>query len=130
MLDDIAGFLGNSQAQQQHGAGILGHLFGQRQDAVANSVSRMSGLDHGQVGRLLMMLAPLVMGALGRERQSQRLDSRGLAGLLSNEHQRVAKSNPRMGMLEQLLDQDDDGSVMDDVAKVGMGFLGKILGGR
>src|SRR5262245_39244031 len=59
VLDDIAGFLGNYGSGGGHG--ILGHLFGERLNAVQEGVSQTSGLDSGKTSQLLVMLAPLVM---------------------------------------------------------------------
>jgi hypothetical protein len=62
ILDDLAGFLGNSQNPQQlQGAGILGHIFGNRQPNVASRVGQASGLDSAKAMKLLMLLAPLVL---------------------------------------------------------------------
>jgi hypothetical protein len=35
-----------------------------------------------------------------------------------------------MGLVGQLLDSDGDGQVADDLAKIGVGLLGKFLGGK
>ncbi|MDQ3374106.1 MAG: DUF937 domain-containing protein, partial [Acidobacteriota bacterium] len=51
------------------GIGILGHIFGQKQGAAAQHVSQNSGLDMGQVAQLMIMLAPIVMGYLGKQKQ-------------------------------------------------------------
>jgi hypothetical protein len=71
------------------------------------------------------MLAPLVMGALGRAKRESQLDSNGLSTLLTGENERLKESAPGvMGALGRFLDQDNDGSVMDDVG----GLLGKTFG--
>ncbi len=127
VLDDLAGFLGNSQQAESAGAGILKHVLGGRQPAVESSLSRTSGLDAGSTAKLLAMLAPLVLGALGKQRRSQALDNNGLAALLGGEQERATRSQPSMGLLGTLLDQDGDGDMMDDVAKAGVGLLGKFL---
>ena len=72
---------------------------------------------------LLSMLAPLVMGALGKAQRERKLDPGGLAGMLGGEHQRAADAAPGvMGMLVKFLDRDHDGSVLDDIG----GMLGKL----
>ena len=53
------------------GGGILGHIFGQRQAPVEQGVAKATGLDPQRAGKLLMMLAPLVMAALARARSNQ-----------------------------------------------------------
>ena len=130
VLDDLAGFLGNSGAAESTGSAILGHVLGGRQANVQNSVSRTSGLNSQSTARLLSMLAPLVLGALGKQRRQGGLDNNGLAALLGGEQQRVVKQQPKMGLLGSLLDRDGDGDMMDDVAKAGVGLLGSILSKR
>jgi hypothetical protein len=129
VLDNLGGLLGGGGAQLgQQGAGILGHIFGNRQPAVATKVGRASGLDAATAGRLLMMLAPLVLGALGRAQRQRGLDSGGLSDVLGRERQRVEQTNPQHGgLLNVLLDRDGDGQIMDDLAGMAGGLLG---GGR
>ncbi|MFN0084263.1 MAG: DUF937 domain-containing protein [Blastocatellia bacterium] len=124
VLDDLAGFLGNYASGS--GGGILSHVLGNQQPAAEQAVSQASGLDMGKVGPLLTMLAPIVMGALGR---SQRASSGGigdLAGILSGAAQQTGSNSPIMGMLNQVLDRDGDGSAVNDI----VGMLGGMLGGR
>jgi hypothetical protein len=124
VLDDVGGFLGNYASGQ--GAGILGHIFGGGQGTVEQGVSQASGLDMGKVGPLLMMLAPIVMGALGRTQREQGLGAGDLAGLLGGATQQMGSGSPLMDMLSSVLDRDRDGSAIDDVA----GMIGGLLGGR
>lgn len=53
------------------GQRILGHVFGGQQYAAANAVSRRAGIDPALAMQLLAMVAPLVMGYLGRRQQGQ-----------------------------------------------------------
>lgn len=130
ILDNLQDFLGGG-GNTSIGDGILRHVLGQRRSAVENGVGKMSGLSSGQVSQLLAMLAPLVMGALGRQKRRTGLDARDLAGMLSKERSAFERQAPQsMSMLGQLLDQDGDGQIMDDVASVGAGLLGKFLSSR
>jgi hypothetical protein len=123
VLDDVAGFLGGGGD-----AGILGHVFGGRQGSVAGSLSKMSGLDGGQITQLLALAAPLIMGYLGREKRQQGFDAGGLGDLLGGARQSMESRQPdAMRMLGGLLDSDGDGSVMDDVANLGSGLLGGLF---
>ncbi len=128
LLDDVSGFLGgNAQGSAANGAGILGHLLGDRQDAATQAVSQASGLNGAQTAQLLAMLAPLVLGAVGRMQQRGGLDAGGLASMLGGAHANVAQAQPDlMGLANRLLDRDHDGSAVDDVLK----GLGGLLGGR
>jgi hypothetical protein len=91
LLDDLAGFLGGALAGQRaaDGGGILGHILPGRRDQVENGLAGRSGLDAAQIGRLLMMLAPIVMAALGRARRQGGLNRGGLGDLLRNESRRA-----------------------------------------
>lgn len=130
VLDDLAGFLGNAPQAESSGGAILGHLLGGRQERSAGAVSKMSGLDKDQAARILMMLAPVVLGYLGKQKRQQNLDAGGLAGLLAGERKRVEQVEPAAGsLLSSLLDQDGDGDMTDDLARMGAGFLGKLMKG-
>jgi hypothetical protein len=69
ILDDIAGYLQGTAGlspRTTDGAGILGHVFGDRQDGVARALGSQTGLNASSIGQLLPILAPIVMGMLGR----------------------------------------------------------------
>jgi hypothetical protein len=116
------GILGNlgqllSSPQAFGGASILGHILGGKQGAVQNGVARASGLDGKKVALLLMVLAPIVLGALGRRRREQQLDPGKLGAELQNEKQQV-QQRPGFGGLLGMLDRDNDGNVADDVIEM------------
>jgi hypothetical protein len=124
VLDDVPGFL-NQGGGAGAGAGILRHVLGGRQETVQTGLSQATGLDTGKTGQLLTLLAPLVMGALGRAKRENQLDGNGLSTMLTGEHERLKEQSPGvMGALSRFLDQDNDGNVMDDVG----GMLGKAFG--
>lgn len=127
ILDDVAGFLG-SAGSADAGAGILRHALGPRQARIETALSRTSGVDQAAVGKILAMVAPLVMGALGRARRQQRFDASGLAGMLDRERTVARQKSPQaVDMLTRLLDADDDGSILDDLAQKGSGLLGSLF---
>ena len=110
VLDDVSGYL--NRAETGPGAGILRHVLGGNQPTVERGLSQTTGLDAGKAGQLLMMLAPLVMGALGRAKQERGLDAGGLSTLLAGERDNLNQSAPGiMGMLGRFLDRDGDGSL-------------------
>ncbi|MDH3403136.1 MAG: DUF937 domain-containing protein [Acidobacteriota bacterium] len=129
VLDDLSGFLGSGAGSQ--GESILGHVFGQRKPAVESALGQVSGLDSAKAGQLMAMLAPIVMGALGKQRRQQGLDAGGLAAMLGQERERAGGSaSEAMGMVGKLLDRDGDGDFKDDVAKLGASLLGGLFGGK
>jgi hypothetical protein len=130
LLDDLGGFLGGGGGGGIGGA-ILGHVFGGRQETMGSALGRTTGLDGASAARLLAMLAPIVMAALGRARAQNGLDSGGLTDLLGGERARMQQASPDgFGMLTSMLDSDGDGSIADDVTRLGGGLLGSLFGKR
>jgi hypothetical protein len=129
ILDDLQGFL--AKGDTKDGEGILKHALGPRRPAVESEVAKQTGLDMSAISGLLPMLAPIVMGALGREKRQKGLDVGALAGMLSGEGQRAKEMAPgALGMLGGLLDDEGDGLDAGDLADAGKKFLGGFLRGR
>ena len=114
------------------GDGILTHVLGGRRQTVENGLSKSTGLDPAAIAKLMKIAAPLAMGALGRVQRQKNLDAGGVADLLNQERQAAERKAPaQMNALGALLDSDGDGDVdLGDIAKHGLGTLGKLLGGR
>ena len=126
LLDDLGGFLGQSQSGP--GDAILGHIFGNRRNTVENGLSQMSGLNLGKIGKLLPILAPILLAALGRKRRSRNFDQGGLTDFLNTERRQAERTAPReFSMLESFLDRDGDGQVIDDVASIATSVLGNLF---
>jgi hypothetical protein len=122
VLDDIGGFLNSGNTAD--GAGILGHVFGNQQNSVEGALAQRTGLDAGSAGQLLAMVAPLVLGAVGKTRMEQGLDANGLSAYLGDQHQAQNAPPDMMGMLGGFLDANQDGSVVDDLGRL----AGKVFG--
>lgn len=132
LIDNLMGYLGGGiptpqqATRQTNGSGILEHIFGGKQTQIANEVSRKSGLDAGQVAQLLITLAPIVMGFLGKKKQQENLGADGLSNWLGAQQQQMQSSgNPIMDMISGALDRDGDGSAMDDLASMAFGYFTK-----
>ena len=125
ILDNLSGFLGQG-GNQQDGLGILGHVLGSNQQNVESAISKQSGLNMGQVTQILALVAPIVMGYLGKQKQSEGLDSNGIAGLLGGlvggSNATANQGGINLGGFEKLLDQDGDG-------QLGIGDAMGLLGG-
>ncbi|MEZ4984687.1 MAG: DUF937 domain-containing protein [Saprospiraceae bacterium] len=130
ILNDVIGMVtGQSSApnpRATNGSGILEHILGSRQSGAVDMISKMSGLEAGKTGDLMAMLAPMVMGMLGKAKRENNLDASGISDVLGGFAKQQQGSNPAMSLITGFLDADGDGSIMDDVA----GMLGKsLLGG-
>ncbi len=128
ILGDVAGYLTGAATQQpaatQDASGILGSIFGDKQGAATQHISNNTGLGMGQVAQILMMLAPMVMGYLGRQQTQGNLDSGGLASLITGQQQQAMSSgNPMMDLASSFLDSNHDGSAMDDIASMAMNYM-------
>lgn len=122
LLDNLGGLFGNAAAGQ--GGGILQHIFGGRRPTVESNVGRATGLDAATAGRLLLLLAPFVLGALGRRQRQQNLSPGDLPDVIARERQHAEQAAPGgLGGLGSLLDADHDGQIMDDLAGMVGGFL-------
>ena len=124
IFENLSGFLDNKEYEQpKSGAGILGHLLGGKQDRVSQGVSQASGLSTDSSSRLMKMLAPMVLGALGKQKKSQGLGVQDLMGLLGGERKAVEQSAGG-SLIGRMLDQDGDGDFdLGDMAKMAMGKL-------
>lgn len=133
-LGGLAGMIfgGGQQAApppQANAGGILGHILGGSQGQVAQEVSQKSGLGMGQVAQILMMLAPIVMGYLGRQKQQQGVGAEGLGGLLGGligggqPAAQQSSGNSMTDMASSMLDRDGDGSSMDDIASMAFNYM-------
>jgi hypothetical protein len=123
ILDDLGGFLDDYLSGR--GAGILSHVFGDQEGAVERGVSHASGLDLSKVGPLLLMLAPIIMGALGRARREQGIGAGDLPKELGAATQQTGGDQGLLGALSSMFDMNRDGSAVDDIA----GLLSRAVGG-
>jgi hypothetical protein len=70
ILDQLSDYLGGTaqlNPRATNGAGILEHVLGGDQQDMAQALSAKSGLDLGSIMRLLPLLAPIIMGMLGKK---------------------------------------------------------------
>lgn len=127
VLDDVMGYLGGG-GNLSAGAGILNHVLGDRQSTVENAISRSSGVDMAKVGKILAMVAPLLLGALGKAKREHSLDASGLAAALGQQEKAARQISPSaVDMFSRMLDGDGDGDPMDDIVEMGSGLLGGLF---
>ena len=124
VLDNVGAALGSGSLSQD-GAAILGHVLGNKQGTVAAGIGQATGLTAGTSSQLLAMLAPLVMGSLGKTQRESGLDASALASMLGGQRK---QANAGLGGLAGLLDMDGDGDITDDVVNLGSKLLGGLFG--
>lgn len=101
IFDNIGDLVGNFTSGP--GPAILGHVFGSKQPTVEKAVADKSGLPLDKVVPLLAMVAPLVMGALGKMKKEKHLDSGQVADTLAAEKVEAAKKDNN-GILDTVMD--------------------------
>lgn len=120
------------EARQAEGGSILDHIFGGQKSTVENQLSQNTGISIDKIGPILAMLAPVVMGYIGQQKQQSNLGAGGLGDLLggilgnaSNQAQ-AQQSNPLNDILGSVLggvgQSQSSGNPLNDI-------LGNVLGG-
>lgn len=131
ILDDLGSFFGGG-GNADDGNGILGHILGGKRSSVENAISKQTGVSSSKVSGILAMLAPIIMGYLGKQTRSSgnMNNTSGLGGLLGG----LMGGSGGGGLLSSILDQDGDGKLsMNDAVEAlsgkKSGGLGGLLGG-
>jgi len=131
IIDQLSDYLGGSaqlSPRTTNGAGILDHVLGSRQSEMQQALSAKSGLDAGSIGSLLALLAPIVMGMIGKKSNASpgggfSLDD--LGSILGRERQDAKSKNPDIGDILDSFGQSSGGS------SGGLGgMLDGLLGGK
>ena len=93
---------------------LLGVLTGSKENssALASEVGSQLGISADSIKTLLPMIAPMIAGMLNNQLKASNL-------------QGSADSGSMMSMLTQFLDQNKDGSIVDDIFRIAGNFLGK-----
>lgn len=129
IFNDVIGLLSGKTASPNqnmlNGAGILGHILGGNQESVGNNLGKVLNMDLSKIMPLLTMLAPVVMGVLGKARANNQLNTSNVQEVLSGAVNHQVEQNPAYGMFGKLLDQNGDGQILDDIARMGMQFFSK-----
>lgn len=131
---DHDGSILNDPAQavnrQDEGSSILDHIFGGNKSNVENQLSANTGISMDKIGPILAMLAPVIMGYIGKEKQQNNVGAGGLGDLLggilgnaSNQAQSQA-SNPLNDILGSVLGSGGQSSSSNPLNDI----LGSVLG--
>jgi len=129
VLDNVMDIFGGGNVNTEiveDGDKILGHVLGEKKEVVATALSKQNGIDMGSAMDILKMAAPIVMGMLGKQTREQQVsnptDLTNVIGSMLGSNKEVAKQG---NFIEQLLDQNGDGSYVDDLFNMGKKFFGK-----
>ncbi|NMR35437.1 DUF937 domain-containing protein [Chryseobacterium aquaticum] len=127
ILDDTS----NLESRQNEGGSILSHIFGNEKNTVENQLSQNTGISMDKIGPILAMLAPVIMGYIGKEKQQNNVGAGGLGDLLggilggAQSQAQAQQSNPLNDILGSVLgggQSQASGNPLNDI-------LGSVLGG-
>lgn len=126
ILGQIQGFLGSGNIGL--GEKILGHVFAGQQAPAEKGLAEQTGLSGGQIHKLMALLAPIVMGALGQQSRAQGGGTAGLGELLQGSMGDLLKgSSGQAGasVLGSLLGKDSKD--LGGLAEAGSSLLGSLF---
>lgn len=119
------------ESRQNEGGSILSHIFGSEKNTVENQLSQNTGISIDKIGPILAMLAPVIMGYIGKEKQQNNVGAGGLGDLLggilggAQNQAQQQQSNPLNDILGSVLgggQSQSSGNPLNDI-------LGSVLGG-
>jgi len=117
--------------RQDEGGSILSHVFGNQKNNVENQLSQNTGISIDKIGPILAMLAPVIMGYIGKEKQQNNVGAGGLGDLLggilggAQNQAQQEQSSPLNDILGSVLgggQSQSSGNPLNDI-------LGSVLGG-
>ena len=131
ILDNLGGLFGADHSDAEGPSNMLvDGLLGGSKGSIIEGLAKQSGVGGGMIGKLLPMLAPMVMGFLGKRQSAGGLDAAGLAGELGGEW--TAMEDAGMGETLGLLGNasaDDDTNFSSKLGKLaGIGGLAGLAG--
>jgi hypothetical protein len=101
-LDSLANMTSRQDGFADKGSHMLASLLGGgQQNMLTSAISNFAGIGQGASGSLLGMLAPIVMGVIGKQLGSGGVDSSSVANLLAGQKDNIAAALPS-GLRDQL----------------------------
>lgn len=121
ILDDLAELSNHPQAAK--GKAILAHVLGDKVAGLEDLLGQKTGVDKSTVDQVLKLAAPLLLGALGKEKSINKLNVKDLKTSLAEAKKEIGENDA--SSLLSFLDQDGDGNIKNDLLRMGMDKLKK-----
>ena len=129
IIDQLGEYLAgnaNLSPRTTNGAGILEHVLGDRQGDMARALSAKSGLYLGSIMQLLPLLAPILMGMLGKKSGGGSSGGGGfslddLGSILGGEREAAKRTNPDIGDILDSFSPKGAGSRSSSTTSTGSG---------
>ncbi len=103
ILDDLPNLFSSSSASSglmNTGKALLSTFFGNRQNSILDKLVSLTGLGRNSTSSFLSLLAPVMMGLIGKQVRKSNLDAGGLMSLLKGQQSMLNKAMPAgMGSL-------------------------------
>ncbi len=128
VLDNLSGLIDNPE--KNGASGILKHLLGRNTKNVEGYISQKSGVDSRSVDTMMKVLAPMLMGALGKAKASGKLNMSNIGSTLSSLTDKSGSSSVSMNLVTKFLDKNGDGDIKDDLLNMGKKWIMAKLSGR
>jgi hypothetical protein len=112
----------------QNQLGLLSNVLGNRINIVIKAISKMSKLDKNKVGILLLILAPIVIGILGKLRQQYNINRpKDLVKLVNNlvteTNDKIQPDDESGSVLSNILNLEVDQIIWNELMHYGVRFL-------
>lgn len=126
ILDQLGGLLGQGPSDDDNK--IVNHMFGTNTEMVKDNLAAKTGISTDKIGSVLAILAPLVMGYLGKQKQEQSSGG-GIGDLLGGLMGGQSSSSAGGGILGSILGSVLGGSKEEtQQAPTEAGGLGDLVG--
>jgi hypothetical protein len=122
-LEDVVGSIGNDSSVLD-GSKILGHVFGDKLGKVQGEISQKTGAQSDVTSTVMSVLAPVILGNIGKVKSEQGMDITTVLDYFNSGKSSKKKSGIN-SVLTDLVDQNNDGNVVDDIVRFGSKFLNK-----
>ena len=81
-LSNLTSFFKNVDVSD--GAKIISHLLGNKQDATSNKVAKETGIDAGDVAKIMAVAAPLLMSVIGKKAKENKTEEKDTTANLAS----------------------------------------------
>ena len=136
-LDNLGGLVGGGNLAQGDpkdiAGGLMGSLFGNKVGGILDLVGSLAGVKRSSSSGLLGMVAPMIMGYLGKKVLGGGLNASGLLDMLTGQRQNITSAMPQG--IADMIGFDMGDSMMDkatgamgDAASTAKGAAGKVVG--
>lgn len=110
------------------GQKILSHILGNKTTAASKVIEKKTNVDSAQVIKILSLVAPVVLGVIGKKQKDDNLNSTTLSEVLADTARRqVGESSEKSNILTSILDQDSDGNIRNEATNIGLRLLKNFL---